>query len=111
MTKPARTGCGFRGKGGPRGRWASGFGRRNNNNRFTARFIRDDTIEDGSVVEGNSTFIKIWVMKNEGTVAWPEGTQLTFIGGDKMGAPDSVPVDVAGPGEESSIVLEMKAPN
>ncbi|KAI0433552.1 hypothetical protein F5Y09DRAFT_328930 [Xylaria sp. FL1042] len=47
-----------------------------------------DTIEDGSVLPPNHTFEQTWVLRNEGTVPWPAGCSVKFVGGDYMGAVD-----------------------
>ncbi|KAI1129097.1 hypothetical protein F5Y10DRAFT_239179 [Nemania abortiva] len=47
-----------------------------------------DTIRDGSVLPPNHTFEQTWVLRNEGTVPWPAGCAVKFVGGDYMGAVD-----------------------
>ncbi|GAW16254.1 hypothetical protein ANO14919_056770 [Xylariales sp. No.14919] len=47
-----------------------------------------DTIQDGSILLPNHTFEQTWVLRNEGTVPWPAGCSVKFVGGDYMGAID-----------------------
>ncbi|KAI0206856.1 hypothetical protein F4808DRAFT_405552 [Astrocystis sublimbata] len=47
-----------------------------------------DTIQDGSILPPNITFEQTWVLRNEGTVPWPAGCAVKFVGGDYMGAVD-----------------------
>ncbi|KAI0101760.1 hypothetical protein GGR51DRAFT_529272 [Nemania sp. FL0031] len=47
-----------------------------------------DTIRDGSVLPPNHTFEQTWVLRNEGTIPWPAGCSVKFVGGDYMGAID-----------------------
>lgn len=47
-----------------------------------------DTIQDSSVLPPNHTFEQTWVLRNEGTVPWPAGCSVKFVGGDYMGAVD-----------------------
>lgn len=47
-------------------------------------FTQDVTISDGTLMAPSTCFTKIWRMKNNGTVIWPRGTQLVWIGGDKL---------------------------
>ncbi|KAI0870329.1 hypothetical protein GGS24DRAFT_475569 [Hypoxylon argillaceum] len=47
-----------------------------------------DTIRDGSILPPNHTFEQTWVLRNEGTVPWPAGCAVKFVGGDYMGAID-----------------------
>lgn len=48
-----------------------------------------DSIPDGTILPANSTFEQTWVLRNEGTVAWPAGCSVKFVGGDYMGQVDS----------------------
>ncbi|KAI1808162.1 hypothetical protein F4811DRAFT_559428 [Daldinia bambusicola] len=52
-----------------------------------AVFLRD-RITDGTVLPPNHTFQQTWVVRNEGTVPWPAGCSVKFVGGDYMGAVD-----------------------
>ncbi|KAF3058473.1 Next to BRCA1 gene 1 protein [Daldinia childiae] len=52
-----------------------------------AVFLRD-TIADGTVLPPNHTFEQVWIVRNEGTVPWPAGCSVKFVGGDYMGAVD-----------------------
>jgi next-to-BRCA1 protein 1 len=47
-----------------------------------------DTVADGTVLPPNHTFEQTWVLKNDGTVPWPAGCAVKFVGGDYMGAVD-----------------------
>jgi len=55
-------------------------------------------------------FVKIWKLRNEGNIAWSEGTCLEHVGGDKLAVSDAVPVPVTSPGEEIDIAVDMTAP-
>lgn len=79
--------------------------------RLLARYVADVTVEDGSSMNPGNRFIKIWRMRNEGSVAWPENTVLTFVGGDKLATQDTIvlPQAVAA-GAEVEIAVDMIAP-
>ena len=47
-------------------------------------FILDVNILDGTILTPLTHFTKIWRMRNNGAVAWPHGTKLLCIGGDKL---------------------------
>lgn len=47
-----------------------------------------DTITDGTVLPPNHIFAQTWYLRNEGTVAWPAGCAVKFVGGDYMGRVD-----------------------
>jgi len=78
--------------------------------RFLARFVEDVTVPDGTISPANLNFVKIWRLRNEGSLAWPEGTRLLFVGGDKLSNLDFVPVPMVKPGEEVDIAVDMKSP-
>jgi len=82
--------------------------------RALARFVKDVGVEEGAQLAPSTKFTKIWRFRNEGSVAWPQGSKLLFIswkGGDKMNGPDSVPVPTTvNPGSEVDISVELTAP-
>jgi len=78
--------------------------------RFLARFVEDVTVPDGTVSPANLNFVKIWRLRNEGNIAWPEGTRLTFVGGDKLSSSESVVVPSILPGQEVDVAVDMKSP-
>jgi len=79
--------------------------------KYLARFVQDVTIEDGSILKPAEKFNKVWRMRNSGEEAWPEETFLAFVGGDRLGAPEQVPLPrTVNPGEEVDLAVEMTAP-
>jgi hypothetical protein len=82
----------------------------NRDNRFLARFVEDVTVPDGTISPASLNFVKIWKIRNEGKVAWPEGTKLTFVGGDNLSPHESVVVPSVLPGQEVDIAVDMKSP-
>jgi next-to-BRCA1 protein 1 len=79
--------------------------------RHLARFVADVSIEDGANFLPGQSFVKIWKMRNEGPVAWPESTRLIFVGGDKFSNVDAVPVPPVEPNGEIDIAVDMQAPS
>jgi len=81
---------------------------------LNAEFIEDKSIVDGQVVSGGAEFAKCWRMRNDGPVAWPKGTTISFVAGHSMLIrPDMVHWNVSGdfaPGNEIDVEVEMKAP-
>ncbi|KAH6610851.1 hypothetical protein Trco_000871 [Trichoderma cornu-damae] len=59
-----------------------------NEHDLRAVFIRD-SVADGTIMPPNHVFEQTWVLRNEGTVAWPAGCSVKFVGGDYMGHVDS----------------------
>jgi len=78
-----------------------------------ARFVRDCTIADGSVMQPRTPFCKIWTLRNSASTAWPAGCRLMHVGGDLFPgtatASDALP-SVA-PDAEVSIAVDMIAPD
>ncbi|KAI1093161.1 hypothetical protein F5B19DRAFT_451340 [Rostrohypoxylon terebratum] len=50
--------------------------------------FQHDRVADGTILPPNHTFEQVWVLRNEGTEAWPAGCSVKFVGGDYMGAVD-----------------------
>lgn len=77
-----------------------------------AQFLADVTYPDGSTLAPNTSFIKIWRIKNVGTCTWTTSYALVFFGGDAMSAPSAV--SLAGsvaPGQYIEIPVTLKSPN
>src|SRR3972149_10119307 len=74
-----------------------------------AVFVEDVTIPDNTKVAAGESFTKTWKLKNTGTCPWT-GYTLVFVDGDRMGAPESVPVQQAISGAQVDISVELIAP-
>ena len=75
-----------------------------------ARFVSDVTFPDSSEVEANQDFTKVWRVRNDGQVDWPEGTKLVTVGGDDFGASESEVEEVAKVDEEVDVKVRLRAP-
>lgn len=80
---------------------------------FTAEFLSDSNIPAGQIFPPGAEFVKLWKMRNDGIVDWPETTELVFVAGDRMaphvGAPISVRIGAVKAGAEVELVSsEMK---
>lgn len=62
--------------------------------KLDSRFILDVNVIDGTMMAPSTAFTKIWRMRNNGTLVWPKGTQLVWIGGDKFSDSHSVDLEV-----------------
>lgn len=74
-------------------------------------FIADETIPDGISLQPGTAFAKSWRIANSGALDWQTGDQLAWIGGEKMGAPESVPLPVLKRGEQGLASIPMIAPH
>lgn len=79
----------------------------------SSRLLRDVTYPDGSVVPTNSQFVKIWEVRNTGTVHW-RNRHLQRIdiatGPDQCTTPDRVPVPDTAPGQTVQIAVTVRTP-
>jgi hypothetical protein len=73
-------------------------------------FARDVTVPDDTQLEPGAAFEKTWAVRNAGNCAWAQPLVLKFVAGEQMGAPDSVPVPPAKPGEACEVSVPMQAP-
>lgn len=110
------------GMGGPHGRrhWRHGHGkcgkdgkkegRRCGKGKFKATNVEHVTLPEKSVVLAGQKATKIWSITNNGDKAWPEGTVIQHVKGDRFAAFE-VPVGSCAPGETIQIVLELDEMN
>ncbi|KAF1867557.1 hypothetical protein Lal_00049986 [Lupinus albus] len=82
--------------------------------KLDSRFIMDVTVIDGSMMAPSTAFTKIWRIGNNGTLVWPKGTQLVWIGGDNFSDSHSVDLEVPEEGvpvdKELDIEVKFIAP-
>jgi uncharacterized protein YkwD len=76
-----------------------------------AVLMQDVTIPDGTRFQPGETFTKTWRLRNTGTCPWDRNYQLVFVSGERMGAPDFVPVPVTGTQEDADISVGLAAPS
>lgn len=62
--------------------------------KLDSRFIMDVNVIDGTLMAPSTHFTKIWRLRNSGTIVWPQGTKLVWIGGDKLSASLSIDLQV-----------------
>ncbi|KAG8184254.1 hypothetical protein JTE90_019492 [Oedothorax gibbosus] len=79
---------------------------------YEARFIRDDTIPDSTVLAPSTQFVKSWRIMNSGTRVWNHNTKLQLIQGSADLTPTSDQVDVPHlrPGEVGVVSVVFKTP-
>lgn len=77
-----------------------------------AQFIGDITVADGTLLPADSSFTKIWRVKNIGTCAWTKNYTLRFVDGTDLGVRKIYPFDGrVSPGEVVDIAVELTAPS
>ncbi|KAL0356249.1 UNVERIFIED_CONTAM: protein JOKA2 [Sesamum radiatum] len=77
-------------------------------------FIQDVNVFDGTIVAPLTRFIKIWRMRNNGMVVWPQKTQLIWIGGHRFSSRSSIELEIPAAGlpvdHELDIMVDFIAP-
>ncbi len=74
-------------------------------------FVADVSVPDGTVFSPEASFVKTWRLRNTGNTTWPADFQLVFVEGERMEAPNSIPIGVpVAPGEDVEISVNMRAP-
>lgn len=91
-----------------------GFGLKAGRPKLDSRFIQDVNVLDGTIMAPLTQFTKIWRMKNNGNLVWPQGTQLVWIGGDKLSDRFSVELEMTTAGlavdQELDVAVDFAAP-
>ncbi len=78
---------------------------------YSARFVADVTVPDGTEFAPGAAFTKTWRLNNNGCLNWPAGTRLIFVRGERMGGPDSVAAPAASVGTNVEISVNLTAPS
>ncbi|TQD72789.1 hypothetical protein C1H46_041708 [Malus baccata] len=82
--------------------------------KLDSRFVLDVNVMDGTFIAPSTPFTKIWRMRNNGGMVWPQGTTLVWIGGDRFSNSDSVEIEIPADGvpaeNEIDIAVDFTAP-
>ncbi|XP_018497983.2 protein JOKA2 isoform X1 [Pyrus x bretschneideri] len=82
--------------------------------KLDSRFVLDVNVMDGTFIAPSTPFTKIWRMRNNGGMVWPQGTTLVWIGGDRFSTSDSVEIEIPANGvpaeNEIDIAVDFTAP-
>jgi hypothetical protein len=74
-------------------------------------FIKDVTIPDGTQMDPDEGFTKIWRLENVGLDTWTTDYALVFVSGYRMGAPKEIHLSSSvRPGETIDLAVDMVAP-
>lgn len=76
-----------------------------------ASFVSDVTFPDGTIVGRDTTFTKIWRIKNIGTCTWTTSYDLVYVSGEKFGAKNAVALPTSvGPGQTVDVSIQLTSP-
>lgn len=76
----------------------------------SAVFVEDVTYPDNTRLTSGEKFTKTWKLQNAGSCTWTAYT-VAFVSGDKMGAPDSIPVPETQAQSTVEISFDLIAPS
>ena len=81
---------------------------------YSARFVADVTIPDGSMINPITFFTKTWRIRNTGSCVWDANYQVVFVGGTQMfaAASNAFPwtAGVVGYGQTADITVNLVSP-
>lgn len=75
-----------------------------------ARFVRDVTLPDNTVLAPGTSFVKTWTIQNSGTCAWDPQAVAVFTGGARMAGGSPHPVGALAAGATMDISINFVAP-
>lgn len=77
-------------------------------------FVADITVPNGTVLPSNAEILKIWRLRNVGTVPWIGRTLARvgpYDGAPLLSSPPSVPISDTEPGDEVDIAVLIRTPS
>jgi hypothetical protein len=78
---------------------------------YSASFVSDVSIPDGTIVAPGASFMKTWRVKNDGSCPWNSTFKFVFMNGDIMGGAYVYDFPgVAAPGQTVDIPIQLYAP-
>lgn len=75
-----------------------------------SQFEGDITYPDGTLVPPNSSFMKVWRLRNTGTIVWANRF-LARVNEESCQAPKAVAIPQTGPGETVDIAVPIRTPS
>jgi len=82
---------------------------------FQASFVKDVTVDDGTVIKQGETFTKVWRLQNTGSNVWPANVELQPVGPSRpflceLHGATGIPVPSVAPGDMVDVSLDMTTP-
>ena len=79
---------------------------------YSAQFIADVTIPDGTEFSPGEAFTKTWRLRNNGSCTWQSNTQLVFMTGNAMNGLAAKDIgQTVSPGQSADITISLNAPD
>jgi len=81
--------------------------------RPVAHFVRDVNLPDGAKVPANAVLLKSWEFTNPSSEAWPEGSKLIFLEGNRelLGEVEEFTVPLAGARQTVEVQCPIQIPS
>jgi hypothetical protein len=79
---------------------------------YGARYVYDESYQDGTRVDPGQSIVKTWRLQNVGTCDWRGGTyELIFSAGDRMGGTTPLTINITVPaGGYANFSVNLRAP-
>ncbi len=78
---------------------------------FNMAFVQDVNVPDGTRFDAGTQFDKTWRVRNNGSVAWSQGTQLVYLRGNQLGGPGAVTVPPTAVNNVIDVTVSLTAPS
>jgi hypothetical protein len=78
--------------------------------KLSATYVADVTVPDNTEVAAGSKFVKTWRLRNTSPCVWDAGYALAYGEGERMDAPDSVPVPSVAADANVDVSVPFTAP-
>jgi hypothetical protein len=79
--------------------------------RPSSRFVKDVTLDDGTMVAPDQVVTKSWAFKNDGKLVWPANCKLCFVDGRLTPTKTTVPIPAAKVGETVTVSVDLRTPS
>jgi hypothetical protein len=76
----------------------------------SSAYVKDMTIPDGTIMDPGKSFVKTWLILNNGTCAWSTSYQLTYISGEKMNGASTAVLNSVPVGQQVQVSVNFTAP-
>lgn len=74
-------------------------------------FLVDLSLPDSTIVPPNRPLTKTWRIQNTGSTTWGSGYQMVFMRGDQLGAPVTINLSSASPGQTVDLSVPLTTPS
>lgn len=73
-------------------------------------FVRDESLPDGTRLDGGTDVVKEWQVRNSGTCPWGPGYELVRASDDDLALEERVPLESGPAGETTVVSVRLRVP-